>query len=232
MRVAQAAFACLCAARGRQLPPATEPSAAPPGRAAALARWRLWVLACAPAAAGDAAIRRPREELARTSRVCSIAAGSAWSLLGALSCSLPAGFAAAVAGRRAWPAGRRPRWLRGRRCSFDPRHWRWTPITGLGRRAARAAGDPAGAGAGHAGHALVRRGFQLLLALLLALLPGAALAPPGAAASAPAPAREVVVEPSAEEKIAHAREWMITQPAGRHGERRPKATWNGSPTVA
>jgi diguanylate cyclase (GGDEF)-like protein len=91
----------------------------------------------------------------------------------------------------------------------DPRRWRWAPIVvWLGVLAALAAFVfsvlqwlP--------GSTLVRRGFQLLLALQLAiylLLPWIRQALERRAI----PRRAAVPEQSAEEKIAHAREWMIS----------------------
>jgi diguanylate cyclase (GGDEF)-like protein len=92
---------------------------------------------------------------------------------------------------------------------FDPRHWRWSPILiWLGFIAALLAAPlsmlqlvpPTN---------LVRHGFQLLLALQLAvylLLPWIRQALQERAKLK----RSVVVEQSAEEKIAHAREWVIS----------------------
>jgi len=108
---------------------------------------------------------------------------------------------------------------------LDPRHWRWTPILiWLGVLLALLALPLA--------HAqlmplspLVRRGFQLLLALLLAcylLLPWIRQALRERAKVR----RAVVVEPSAEEKIAHAREWLMSSlEAGMQGAAESDMEW-------
>ncbi len=92
---------------------------------------------------------------------------------------------------------------------LDPRHWRWTPILAwLGVLVALAA-IPLAFAQLLPQSLLVRRGFQLLLALLLAsylLLPWLRRALRERARLK----RAVVVEPSAEEKIAEAREWLMS----------------------
>jgi GGDEF domain-containing protein len=108
---------------------------------------------------------------------------------------------------------------------LDPRHWRWTPILiWVGVLLALLALPLA--------HLqllplspLVRRGFQLLLALLLAcylLLPWVRQALRERAQMR----RAVVVEPSAEEKIAHAREWLMSSlQAGMAGAAEADMEW-------
>lgn len=108
---------------------------------------------------------------------------------------------------------------------LDPRHWRWSPILiWLGVLLALLAIPLA--------HAqvlpltpLVRRGFQLLLALLLAcylLLPWLRQALRERAKLK----RAEVIEPSAEEKIAHAREWLMSSlQAGMQGAAEADMEW-------
>lgn len=92
---------------------------------------------------------------------------------------------------------------------FDPRHWRWSPILiWLGFVLALLA-IPVSIAQWMPASLLVRRGFQFLLALQLAiylLLPWIRQALQERAKLK----RSVVVEPSAEEKIAQAREWVIS----------------------
>lgn len=91
---------------------------------------------------------------------------------------------------------------------FDPRHWRWTPIlVWIGFLPALLA-IPLSTLQVIPATILVRRGFQLLIALQLAiylLLPWIRKALQERAKLK----RSVVIEPSAEEKIAHARESVI-----------------------
>jgi diguanylate cyclase (GGDEF)-like protein len=108
---------------------------------------------------------------------------------------------------------------------LDPRHWRWTPILIW-------VGVLLGLLALPLAHAqlmpltpLVRRGFQLLLALLLAcylLLPWVRQLLRERAKVK----RAQVVEPSAEEKIAHAREWLMSSlEAGMQGAAEADMEW-------
>jgi GGDEF domain-containing protein len=108
---------------------------------------------------------------------------------------------------------------------LDPRHWRWTPILIW-------VGVLLGLLALPLAHAqlmpltpIVRRGFQLLLALLLAsylLLPWVRQLLRERAKLK----RAVVVEPSAEEKIAHAREWLMSSlEAGMQGAAEADMEW-------
>ncbi|MEO8161417.1 MAG: diguanylate cyclase [Arenimonas sp.] len=92
---------------------------------------------------------------------------------------------------------------------LDPRHWRWTPILiWIGLLLALLA-IPLSYAQLMPATTLVRRGFQLVLALLLGsylLLPWVRQALRERARTR----RVKVVEPSAAEKIAHAREWLMT----------------------
>jgi GGDEF domain-containing protein len=108
---------------------------------------------------------------------------------------------------------------------LDPRHWRWTPIliwlgVLLGLLAL-----PLSYAQLMPLTPLVRRGFQLLLALLLAcylLLPWVRQMLRERAKLK----RALVVEPSAEEKIAQAREWLMSSlEAGMQGAAEADMEW-------
>ena len=91
---------------------------------------------------------------------------------------------------------------------YDPRHWRWTMIIAWVGVLVALLALPLSLLQMMPETLLARRGFQLLLALLLAcylVLPWVRQALRQRAMSQ----RAVVVEPSAEEKIAHAREWLM-----------------------
>jgi diguanylate cyclase (GGDEF)-like protein len=92
---------------------------------------------------------------------------------------------------------------------LDQRHWRWTPIIAwLGVVVALLA-FPLSYWQLMPASVLARRGFQLMLALLL----GCYLVLPWLRQALRERARlrrAAVVEPSTEEKIAHAREWLMT----------------------
>lgn len=91
---------------------------------------------------------------------------------------------------------------------LDPRHWRWTPMLVWGGVLFALAAIPLAWAQLMPLTVLVRRGFQLMLALLL----GAYLVLPWLRAALRERAkhkRVVVLEASAEEKIAHAREWLV-----------------------
>jgi GGDEF domain-containing protein len=108
---------------------------------------------------------------------------------------------------------------------LDPRHWRWSPILiWLGVMLALLA-IPLAYAQVLPLSPLVRRGFQLLLALLLAcylLLPWLRQALRERAKLK----RAMVVEPSAEEKIAHAREWLMSSlEAGMQGAAEADMEW-------
>jgi len=92
---------------------------------------------------------------------------------------------------------------------FDPRHWRWTMLLAWSGVLVALLALPMSWVQLMPETLLARRGYQLLLALLLAcylLLPWVRQALRSRAMAQ----RAVVVEPSAEEKIAHAREWLMS----------------------
>ena len=107
----------------------------------------------------------------------------------------------------------------------DPRHWRFSPILiWIGVMLAMAA-IPLAYAQMMPQSTLVRRGFQLLLALLLVvylLLPWIR----HALYTRQRLKRAQVIEPSAEEKIAHAREWMMSSlEAGMQGAAEADMEW-------
>ena len=92
---------------------------------------------------------------------------------------------------------------------LDPRHWRWTTLLAWAGVLVALLALPMAWAQLMPETLLARRGFQLLLALLLAcylLLPWLRQALRDRAIAR----RAVVVEASAEEKIAHAREWLMS----------------------
>jgi GGDEF domain-containing protein len=92
---------------------------------------------------------------------------------------------------------------------MDPRHWRWTMILVWSGVLVALLALPLAWMQAMPETLLARRGYQLLLALLLAcylVLPWVRQALRNRAVAQ----RAVVVEPSAEEKIAQAREWLMS----------------------
>ena len=205
-RLAQAAFACLAAAlvdaNHLQFAVGGTPLSARPHLPIA-----LWLLACATllrATAQYAGHEKNTPELARGLEI------GAWALgglaLGALFVPMDR-LALLQIGGLATLA------LAALVCCvalfLDPRHWRWTPMMiWVGVLLALLALPLS--------HAqllpmtpLVRRGFQVMLAMLL----GSYLVLPWVRQALRERAkvrRAIVVEPSAEEKIAHAREWLMS----------------------
>ena len=92
---------------------------------------------------------------------------------------------------------------------MDPRHWRWSLLLAWAGVLVALLALPLAWVQAMPETLLARRGYQLLLALLLAcylVLPWVRQALRSRAMAQ----RAVVVEPSAEEKIAHAREWLMS----------------------
>jgi GGDEF domain-containing protein len=92
---------------------------------------------------------------------------------------------------------------------MDPRHWRWTSLLVWAGVLVALLALPLAWVQAMPETMLARRGYQLLLALLLAcylVLPWLRQALRNRAIAQ----RAVVVEPSAEEKIGHAREWLMS----------------------